>query len=62
MMMMTDARYEDECGEWAYDYRMEEYGYTLDPATGDWVPLPDSTEQPSANGYKIFLKETRENI
>ena len=34
MMMVTDARYEDECGEWAYDYRMEEYGYTLDPSTG----------------------------
>ena len=31
--------YEDECGEWAYDYRMDEYGYTQNEM-GEWVPMP----------------------
>ena len=31
--------YEDENGEWAYDYRMEEYGY-IQLETGEWVPGP----------------------
>ena len=36
--------YEDENGEWAYDYRMEEYGYVqLD--TGEWVPGPGAEGQ-----------------
>ena len=30
--------YEDECGEWMYDYRMEEYGYTQNEL-GEWVPM-----------------------
>ena len=29
--------YEDENGEWAYDYRMEEYGYVQNEQ-GEWVP------------------------
>ena len=29
--------YEDENGEWAYDYRMEEYGYVQNEH-GEWVP------------------------
>ena len=31
--------YEDENGEWAYDYRMEEYGY-IQLESGEWVPGP----------------------
>ena len=35
--------YEDENGEWAYDYRMEEYGY-IQLETGEWVPGPGAAE------------------
>ena len=37
--------YEDEMGEWAYDYRMEEYGY-MQNELGEWVPM----EEPDQNG------------
>ena len=34
--------YEDETGEWAYDYRMEEYGY-MQNELGEWVPMEDES-------------------
>jgi len=40
--------YEDENGEWAYDYRMEEYGYVQNEL-GEWVPgdgVQDMAGQP----------------
>jgi len=36
--------YEDEMGEWVYDYRMEEYGY-IQNELGEWVPLDDTLIQ-----------------
>lgn len=38
--------YEDENGEWAYDYRMEEYGY-IQTESGEWVPGPNAVEDPT---------------
>ena len=35
--------YEDENGEWAYDYRMEEYGY-VQTDSGEWVPGPGAQQ------------------
>jgi len=39
--------YEDENGEWAYDYRMEEYGYVQNEQ-GEWVPGNPSSSWCSA--------------
>ena len=54
--------YEDEQGQWQYDYRMEEYGY-VQREDGEWVPGPgagvssqDQGRGPAAAGGSSLAK------
>ena len=49
--------YEDEMGEWVYDYRMEEYGY-IQNELGEWVPIDEAQDNVSVPTVPLLSKQS----